>query len=136
MKIALWLLALAPGICLGAGVYKWVDENGKVRFGDKPPIQGQAEHIPEAALKPNTSDGDHCQTQHALARAVMRDRQAGRPMPEIMALYARQDGESAYRAIVRAAYAKPRYSTPPFQSREIFDFSNEVYRVCLEARLP
>ena len=74
--------------------------------------------------------------ERGAAKAVMRDRQAGRPMPEIMALYAHQDGESAYRAIVRAAYAQPRYSTPSYQSREIFDFSSEVYRVCLEARLP
>ncbi|MFA6721520.1 MAG: DUF4124 domain-containing protein [Candidatus Cloacimonadaceae bacterium] len=136
MKVALWVLALAPGICLGAGIYKWVDESGKVRFGDKPPTQGEAEHIPKDALKPNTSDGDHCQTQYTLAKAVMRDRQAGRPMPEIMALYAHQDGESAYRAIVRAAYAQPRYSTPSYQSREIFDFSSEVYRVCLETSAP
>jgi hypothetical protein len=38
VKFALFFLALAPGVCLGSGIYKWVDENGKVRFSDKAPV--------------------------------------------------------------------------------------------------
>jgi hypothetical protein len=36
-----------------ADVYKWVDENGKVQFGDKPPAEKSAENIAEELQKIN-----------------------------------------------------------------------------------
>ncbi|WP_350446472.1 DUF4124 domain-containing protein [Pseudomonas solani] len=65
-----WLAALAAVMVLsglpvvaGAQIYKWVDANGKVQFGNVPPPSGAeqikgaaspAEKAPEAAVKPTT----------------------------------------------------------------------------------
>ena len=38
MRLFIVLLALLPGL-LAAEIYKWVDENGNVHYGDKPPQQ-------------------------------------------------------------------------------------------------
>jgi len=43
LLICMTLLA-APTVA-GAGVYKWVDENGKVHFGDQPPADADKQEI-------------------------------------------------------------------------------------------
>jgi hypothetical protein len=40
IPLAIALLAALAAPSMGAGVYKWVDENGKVNFGDRPPLEG------------------------------------------------------------------------------------------------
>jgi glutaredoxin len=39
------LLLLIGGAVSAGGVYKWVDEHGKVHFGDRPPLRNKAEEI-------------------------------------------------------------------------------------------
>lgn len=39
------LITLCCSTLLQAGIYKWVDENGKVHFGDRPPESEQAEQV-------------------------------------------------------------------------------------------
>ncbi|MES9872823.1 MAG: DUF4124 domain-containing protein [Candidatus Sedimenticola sp. 6PFRAG7] len=48
-----FLLMLIAGSA-AAGIYKWVDENGKTHFGDKPPQQSGAEQM---ELQLNTFSG-------------------------------------------------------------------------------
>lgn len=57
--IALSLLAAAAA---AGDLYRWVDEEGKVHFGDRPPSQAEAENI-ESELPPiNSADGGTPQT--------------------------------------------------------------------------
>lgn len=51
---ALALLILAPTPSLSAGVYKWVDADGKVHFTDKPPPEVEAESV-----RTNTTRDEH-----------------------------------------------------------------------------
>lgn len=47
--VAAWLVAVP----VQAEVYKWVDENGKVQFGDRPPASQPAEDISKSVEKTN-----------------------------------------------------------------------------------
>lgn len=48
-----FLCACLACSAVSADVYKWVDENGKVRFSDKQPKENAAEKIDEALKKTN-----------------------------------------------------------------------------------
>ena len=54
-----WILL---GLCMGlsqvaaAGVYRWVDEQGRVQFGDRPPAHKEAQQI-ELKTPPRSSSG-------------------------------------------------------------------------------
>ncbi|SHF24970.1 protein of unknown function [Microbulbifer donghaiensis] len=49
------LLLSSAAACAG-DLYRWVDEDGKVHFGDRPPMEAEAENI-EGELRPvNTAD--------------------------------------------------------------------------------
>ncbi|SFC09058.1 protein of unknown function [Microbulbifer thermotolerans] len=54
-----WLLSgllLAGPAALASEMYRWVDEQGKVHFSDRPPVEAKAENI-EHKLRPiNTAD--------------------------------------------------------------------------------
>jgi Na+-transporting NADH:ubiquinone oxidoreductase subunit NqrC len=52
MIFVLLCVCLACSV-VSADVYKWVDENGKVRFSDKQPKENSAEKIDEALKKTN-----------------------------------------------------------------------------------
>ncbi len=39
------LIALTPGLAMGASVYKWTDENGVTHFGDRQPVGASSETI-------------------------------------------------------------------------------------------
>lgn len=64
--IALCSLLLACSLA-AAEVYKWVDENGKVRFSDKAPAEKEAENIAPALEKTNV---DHAISQHVSSTTV------------------------------------------------------------------
>ncbi|MBW9266176.1 MAG: glutaredoxin family protein [Candidatus Thiodiazotropha sp. (ex. Lucinisca nassula)] len=44
------LVAVAGGIVNADAIYKWRDENGKIHFGDKPPVSGESTPV---TVKPN-----------------------------------------------------------------------------------
>lgn len=52
MRIAylLSLLLILPGLA-GAGIYRWVDENGVVHYGDRPPGNAERVDLPELQRK-------------------------------------------------------------------------------------
>ncbi|SEA14410.1 DUF4124 domain-containing protein [Microbulbifer marinus] len=54
--LLLSVLLLASATALAADLYRWVDEDGKVHFGDRPPMEAKAENI-EGELRPiNSAD--------------------------------------------------------------------------------
>ncbi|MES9963868.1 MAG: glutaredoxin domain-containing protein [Candidatus Sedimenticola sp. 20ELBAFRAG] len=53
-SLRLFLLLMFIAGTAVAGIYKWVDENGKTHFGDKPPQQSGAEQM---ELQLNTFSG-------------------------------------------------------------------------------
>ncbi len=60
MKTWMGLLLLAwAGVVLAGGVYKWVDANGEVHFGERPPADVQSQAMPmQIAPIPSSSDDD------------------------------------------------------------------------------
>jgi len=52
--IALFLLAATAG---AEELYRWVDEEGRVHFGDRPPTEAKAEDIGGELRPINTADG-------------------------------------------------------------------------------
>ena len=62
-----------------AGVYKWVDEQGKVHFGDRPPQQQDAEKIDMPEVKPSAtpavSDRERLRRQRKLVDALREERE-------------------------------------------------------------
>ena len=75
-KSSIWILMLMLTMSVEAGVYKWVDENGKVHYGDKP-ISSTADEI---KLKKNSKSGTHSEPanrkdlQQRFLRARKEDR--------------------------------------------------------------
>jgi hypothetical protein len=54
LRVSGFLLALlVAGTSQGAGVYRWVDAQGRTHFGDRPPPEAQAEQL--ALPRPGTS---------------------------------------------------------------------------------
>ena len=60
MKNIIFLLGLIVSISAHAGVYKWVDENGKIHYGDSPQIsQPTVEmNVDDTAPAPSFSDDE------------------------------------------------------------------------------
>jgi len=60
MKYLTLLISLAVPIVTHAGVYKWVDENGKVHYGDQPKTSEPAVEmkVDDAAPTPSYSDDE------------------------------------------------------------------------------
>ncbi|MCK2151370.1 MULTISPECIES: DUF4124 domain-containing protein [Marinobacter] len=58
------LLAVVPGVSMGASVYKWTDENGVTHFGDRQPTGTQSEKVnvrsgsasPAASSRPSPTE--------------------------------------------------------------------------------
>lgn len=63
----------APGI-QAAGVYRWVDENGRVQFGDRPPAEAQAEQIEVGEQKSVSGDLDQRRERRELLLDVMEEK--------------------------------------------------------------
>lgn len=53
--LGLFLFLVVMSKLATAEIYKWVDENGKVHFSDKPPVNDNAEKIDEQKLLARTS---------------------------------------------------------------------------------
>ena len=66
VPVVLTVLAVsAPNICAGGEIYRWVDKNGVVHFGDRPPANAEADRvsiqpskISNTATSSDSSSGD------------------------------------------------------------------------------
>lgn len=64
------------------------------------------------------------------AEIIMRLRQAGTPMVDLMEMVG---SNTQGQALVQAAYESPRYLAEDVQAIEISEFSNAAYRHCIKA---
>lgn len=71
-----WLLLVAGAVNAG-GVYKWVDADGQVHFGDRPPDRGAEQvEVPNNPVAPAAPDAtDPLEQQDRLLRAYEAERQ-------------------------------------------------------------
>lgn len=67
-KMFLLSMLLLVGVSAQAEVYKWVDENGKVHFGDRAPAEKKVEAMDEKLNKVNI---DHGSSNTAVSSAVV-----------------------------------------------------------------
>ncbi|HEY7840329.1 MAG TPA: DUF4124 domain-containing protein [Gammaproteobacteria bacterium] len=65
----------APGT-RAAEVYRWVDENGRVQFGDRPPADAQVEQVDVGEQKPISGDLDQRRERRELLLDVMQEERA------------------------------------------------------------
>lgn len=69
MKNLLLLLVSVTPLVLHASVYKWVDDNGKVHYGDQPQVSQPAVEMNVDHTAPNSSS-----TDNGMSREEKRDR--------------------------------------------------------------
>lgn len=78
LRFCVFVLALLTSGWGYGQVYKWVDENGKVHFGDKPPVNSKAEelNLPEvkSADTPEVTHAERIERQRRLVKALEEER--------------------------------------------------------------
>ena len=74
-KILVMVLLLGCVAASAAGVYKWVDENGKVHYGDQPGNSSAREVILPATPAPDENQRAHEQKQKKLLQVFEQERQ-------------------------------------------------------------
>ncbi|MDO9372281.1 MAG: DUF4124 domain-containing protein [Gammaproteobacteria bacterium] len=77
-KILVMVLLLGCAAASAAGVYKWVDENGKVHYGDHPGNSSAREVILPATPAPDENQRAHEQKQKKLLQVFEEERQEKR----------------------------------------------------------
>lgn len=60
------LIAIAPGMAIGASVYKWTDENGVTHFGDRQPVGAASETVNVRSGTPSSSNTSRPSPQERL----------------------------------------------------------------------
>lgn len=81
-----------------------------------------------------------CTNLSSLASTVMRNRQAGIPMSEMVGTLGKDGGlEGTFGKLtlkmIQLAYEQPKYSSPKYQDQAITEYSNEWMRECLNSKL-
>lgn len=79
----------------------------------------------------NDESGDVCADWSSLAENIMRSRQAGVSMAEMMKL---TKGTKPAQRMVIAAYEERRYHTEEIQQRKVEDFRDEAYLACVKTK--
>lgn len=74
---------------------------------------------------------DICASYSALAGVIMTKRQEGVDMAKMIAALKGGDSYDTALIIIKAAYAKPRFSLPDYQQNAIIDFKNDVMSECM-----
>lgn len=77
------------------------------------------------------SEKEFCSEIEELARQVMRARQVGVPLSEVLSA-GKPDGPAKrmVRHMAMIAYGGPRYSTEEYKQREIDEFANKFAHMC------
>jgi hypothetical protein len=78
LKFSLFLLLLLASVSTTAGIYRWVDENGQVQYGDRPPPEGETiDEVDIPEQKPATEGAapvDRKQARDRLLEQYQRER--------------------------------------------------------------
>ncbi|GAB4295445.1 MAG: DUF4124 domain-containing protein [Thiohalomonadaceae bacterium] len=79
LRLLLSLLTLCLSPAFAAGVYKWVDEQGQVHFGERPPARTQAQElqlkVPAAAPAAAPTEAERRDNEQRLLRAFEEERE-------------------------------------------------------------
>lgn len=81
-----WAILLTSAAAWAGGAYRWVDAQGQVHYGDRPPAGAQAEAIPPAPLPP-LDNAQAVQSLHDYVRTIdeqnaKREREAAQKRQE------------------------------------------------------
>lgn len=75
---------------------------------------------------------EFCPRVEDMSRTIMKGRQVGVPLVKMLEAQKRIGPETEWaRPIMMMAYHKPRYHTEEFQQREIDDFAEEMFLLCM-----
>lgn len=80
-----------------------------------------------ACVQREDSRDTECTMVSSLARSVMKSRQDGANMAEMM-----EGANEVLRRLAVEAYSQPRYSSPEYIQKAIDDFSNDAYLACVK----
>jgi len=143
---ALMILSAQAGL---AGIYKCkVDgetiysqspcgDDAVVIRGSKQPESNDPVQKQQEAAKLAEKTGDHCILMENAAENIMRSRQAGVQMSEMMHMLDSSGNKQAIRlnrALVTAAYSKTRWHTEKVIEREVQNFKEQAYKACVSGK--
>ena len=119
LAITLCLLILIPNAV--SGVYRWVDENGKIHYGDRPPADEQAEEIAQKQ-QPVSSSSPPAQNNSAETRQRLLDRyEQEREEKKEAARKKREEAEKRKRNCERARKQLKYYESYPLLYEKLPD---------------
>ena len=99
-------------------VYRWLDENGQVQFGDRPPAEAAAEvetvELPLPPADPEATDAYSIENQLERMEQARAEREAARPEPAPPP--AQEPAPAPAPGVVRT-YWRPGYYWPPPRPR-------------------
>lgn len=70
-----------------------------------------------------------CNKYYDIAATIMIERQAGAPMPDVIAMFPSESPLAI--AMVRDAFNVPRYSTHDMRLQAVNNFAENIYSMCL-----
>lgn len=71
-----------------------------------------------------------CEQFAQVSAVIMEGRQKGMPMVDVMKV---ATGTPVFEEIIKQAYSVKRFSSDEYQQEAITEFSNMIYRACLES---
>ncbi|MGD2081980.1 MAG: DUF4124 domain-containing protein [Chromatiales bacterium] len=113
LRVAGFLLsAVVCSSTLGAGVYRWVDEQGRTHFGDRPPVsaEAQAVDLPRPA-PPSAGPSAQAQDREKARRKLLEYYDDKRAEEKAAAEQARQERDAREAGCRQARRALKRYTS-------------------------
>lgn len=126
--VCMCMLTIAP---VGAEIYKWVDKDGNVHYGDKPPDtdreshQAKELHIP--GQKNNTTDNENTANRQEYQQKLLEAMQTKRQQKKQEAGKIAQEREQAKQNCVKAKDLLRSYEEAGF----LYDLNDKGERVVL-----
>jgi Domain of unknown function (DUF4124) len=106
LQLLLLLVAVMPAVTASAGVYRWVDENGRVHFGDRPSAGADTSDevmIRKQAPSSAPNNVDRRQLRERLLEQYQRERDEKKQQAE-------KQRQQKQKQKQRCAYARTRLS--------------------------
>ena len=82
----------------------------------------------------SASTYEQCKGVTTVAESVMKARQSGASLDQVMEVVIAQGMESDMTPIIMLAYDVPRYGTESYRSGAINDFKSKILKVCMEIK--
>ncbi|WP_127474729.1 DUF4124 domain-containing protein [Sulfurivermis fontis] len=86
LRLTLLLMSVCLAPAFAAGVYKWVDEQGQVHFGERPPARAQAQELQlkvlPAAPAATPTEAERRDNEQRLLRAFEEERELKKAQEE------------------------------------------------------